>query len=91
MNKSKFGKMSLIGLSLLTSGLCAGCKDATKAQFAGLSKPHIIKQFSCGQVIGEWESTGSVSNEDRSDGWYFKDAKTGNLVELTGTVQITIK
>jgi hypothetical protein len=35
--------------------------------------------------------TGSVSNEKSSDGWYFEDAKTHNLVELTGDIQITIK
>ena len=91
VNRSKFGKMTLIGLSLLSVGLCAGCKDATQAQFSALSKPHIIKQFSGGVQVGEWESTGSISNEQRSDGWYFEDAKTHNLVELTGTVQITVK
>ena len=91
MNTSKFGKMSLIGLSLLSVGLCAGCKDATQAQFSALNKPHIIKQYSGGQLVGEWESTGSISNEERRDGWYFEDAKTGKLVELTGTVQITVK
>ena len=91
MNKSKFGKMSLICLSLLTVGLCAGCKDATQAQFSAMNKPHIIKQFSGGVQVGEWESTGSISNEEKSDGWYFEDSKTGKLVELTGTVQITVK
>ena len=91
MNESKIGTKSLIGLFLLTAILCAGCKDATQAQFAGLSKPHIIKQFSGGKQVGQWESTGSISNETQSDGWYFEDAETKNLVELTGTVQITIK
>lgn len=34
MNTSKFGKMSLIGLSLLTAGLCAGCsKEPTFVQY----------------------------------------------------------
>ena len=69
----------------------SGCKDATQAQFSGLGKPHIIKQFSGGVIVGEWESTGSISNETKSDGWYFEDAKTRKLVELTGTVQITVK
>ena len=35
MNKSKFGKMSLIGLSLLTVGLCvSGCDYKPRETFA---------------------------------------------------------
>lgn len=68
------------------------CKDATQAQFAALNKPHIIKQYGCdGKSINEWESTGSVSNEEHSDGWYFCDVKTMKLVEVTGTIAITVK
>jgi hypothetical protein len=78
-------------LVLLVALALAGCKDSRTAQFMAMGKHHIIKQFSGGQQIGEWESTGNISNEDRSDGWYFEDAKTHLLVELTGTVQITVK
>ena len=45
--------------------------------------------FGCdGKVIASWESTGNVSNQTQSDGWYFKDAKTGLLVEVTGNLVI---
>jgi hypothetical protein len=80
----------LLILIAVIAGL-TGCKDAEQAQFAGLSKPHIVKQYSGGVLVGEWESTGSISNETNSDGWYFEDAKTRNLVKVTGDIQITIK
>lgn len=69
----------------------AGCTDAGNSQIAALNKPHTIKQYSGGVLVGEWESTGIIKNEKNSDGWYFEDAKTHKLVELTGTVQITVK
>lgn len=41
-------------------------------------------------MIREWEATGNVSNESSSDGWFFKDEKTGLLVEVTGTLVIEV-
>lgn len=70
----------------------ASCKDAETAQFSSLGKPHIITMYGCdGRIIRQWESTGSVSNEDKSDGWYFEDAATGKLVEVTGPIVIEVK
>lgn len=69
-------------ISMLALLVLVGCTDA---------KPHTIKQYSGGVLVGEWESTGIIKNEQNSDGWYFEDAKTHKLVELTGTVQITVK
>lgn len=68
------------------------CKDATVSQFNALGKPHIITLYGCdGKVIKQWESTGSVSNEANSDGWFFEDAATRKLVEVTGTLVIEVK
>ena len=68
------------------------CKDSDLSQFKALSKPHLITLYSCnGSVIKQWESTGSVSNETNSDGWYFKDKETGKLIEVTGTLIIEVK
>ena len=72
--------------------LIASCKDAQTAQLSALGKPHIITQYGCdGKVINKWESTGGVSNEQNSDGWYFEDAKTHKLIEVTGTVLIEVE
>lgn len=74
---------------LLLLGIGVGCKDATVAQIGSLGSRHRITMYGCdGMVIGQWESTGNVSNESQSDGWYFEDAKTHKLVELTGALVI---
>lgn len=78
--------------SLIATMGVISCKDATQAQFNALGKPHIIKQYGCdGKIINQWESTGGVSNEEHSDGWYFEDASTRKLIEITGTIVIEVK
>lgn len=66
-----------------------GCKDATWGQLKSMGSAHDVKLYSGGQLVGEWTSTGNVSNEEHSDGYYFMDAKTGKLVEVSGSVVIT--
>ena len=79
-------------LIVLTIVSLASCKDAETAQLSSLGKPHIITMYGCdGRIIRQWESTGSVSNEDKSDGWYFEDAATHKLVEVTGPIVIEVK
>lgn len=69
-----------------------GCKDSTVSQFSALGKEHIITLYGCdGKIIKQWISTGSVSNEANSDGWYFEDKATGKLIEVTGTLTIEVK
>jgi hypothetical protein len=70
---------------------CTGCTGAARSNLAAYGMPHHIKQFSANQLIGEWDSTGMVSNEEQSDGFYFQDAATNKKVEVTGTLQITVK
>lgn len=83
-------KKTLLALFAIVS--LASCKDATTAQFKSLGQPHVITMYGCdGRIIRQWESTGSVSNEAHSDGWYFEDATTGKLVEVTGPIVIEVK
>ena len=79
-------------LTLFAIATLASCKDSETAQLKSLGKPHIITMYGCdGRIIRQWESTGSVSNEDKSDGWYFEDAATHKLVEVTGPIVIEVK
>lgn len=81
--------MKKIASLLAACLLFSGCKDATWAQFHSLGSKHRITMYSAGgQIIHVWESTGNVSNEEHSDGWYFEDAATHKLVELTGALVI---
>ena len=86
-------KKLFLALMLVASAtMMTSCKDATVAQFQALSKPHLIKQYGCdGKIINQWRSTGSVSNEQYSDGWYFEDAATGKLTEVTGSIVVTVE
>lgn len=77
---------------MILSLFITSCKDATQAQWQSLGKEHVILQLGCdGHVISRWCSTGNVSNEESSDGWYFEDSATHKLVEVTGMLQITVK
>lgn len=78
----------LLGISLCL-GLAA-CSNATQSEYGAWGQSHHIKQFSGGKLIEEWDSTGAVSNEDKSDGKYFQDVKTGKLVDVSGDIQITV-
>jgi hypothetical protein len=79
----------LIFISIL---FIAACKDSETAQWNAMGKSHIITLYGCdGKAIRTWESTGSVSNEEHSDGYYFEDAATNKLVEVGGTVVIEVK
>lgn len=89
MKKLLFG---LTTVMLITIIALSACKDAKRAQFNALGKPHIITLLGCtGDTLRRWESTGGVSNEEGSDGWYFEDVATGKLVEVTGTLVIEVK
>ncbi len=79
-------KMLIAGL--LMSALLFGCTDAQKSQISALGSRFKVTQFSGGKVVGEWESTGKVSTEPQSDGYYFTDKMTGKLIRVSGTIQV---
>jgi hypothetical protein len=83
-------KKLILIVSILALSFTLGCKDATRAQFSALGKRHKITLYSGGKVVGEWISTGNVSNQENSDGWYFEDEKTHRLVEVAGTLVIEV-
>ncbi len=78
-------KTKIVLLSIL---LLAGCKDSEMSQLSALGSKHKITVYSGGVAVKVYHSTGSVSNEANSDGWYFEDADTKKLVEVAGTLVI---
>jgi hypothetical protein len=64
--------------------LLTACTDANKKQWTSLGNKGHIVCYSGGKVIFEGDSTGKVSTESQSDGWYFEDAKTGKLIRVSG-------
>lgn len=66
----------------------AGCTDTDRASFAAIGNPGHIKCFSGGDVIFEGDSTGVIQTVSHSDGWEFKDEKTGKFIRVSGACVI---
>jgi len=82
--------MYVVLFSFLVSVLIVvGC-DAKLSKMTTMGTECKIELLDCsGNVVRAWTSTGKVLSEETSDGYYFKDKETGNLVEVTGTIVIT--
>lgn len=66
------------------------CTDAKKAKFSGFGSKFRIEMLNCdGTVARTWISSGKVSSEKNSDGYYFMEEGTDNLIEVTGRLIIT--
>lgn len=68
----------------------ASCTSAERSKFGGYGKNYTIKVVSCDTII-TYNSDGKVQSENNSDGYYFTDAATGKLVEVSGNVIIEEK
>jgi len=67
------------------SAILASCTDAKQAKLLGYGSTFTVKVLGPDTII-TYQSSGKVSSEANSDGYYFNDAKTGKLVEVSGTV-----
>lgn len=76
--------------TLLFTLFLQGCSDATQSRINASGNEHHVRQFSGGELIGEWCATGKIENESRSDGYYFNDRETGQLVSVSGDIQILV-
>ena len=81
---------------IATIALCAlalnatGCSRANYAAASAWGRNHHVQLYSGGKLIGEWETTGKIENEEHSNGYYFQDEKTGKMVMIDGQVIITV-
>jgi len=96
----KFNKMEIKKKGVLNTGVVAlfialvmgstSCTDAQRSKIGGLGNEFKVEMINCdGTVARSWISSGKVSSESNSDGYYFKDKKTGKLIEVTGRLVIT--
>jgi hypothetical protein len=82
-------KVILLSILLLLSlYLFTGCTSAQVAKFQSLGSKHKITLYSGGVAVRVWHSTGYIQNEEKSDGYYFKDDATGKLVSVSGQIVI---
>lgn len=67
----------------------SACTNAECAQYTSVGSPGHIVCFSGGQRFYEGDSSGKISTETSSDGWYFEEAKTRKLIRVSGDCLIT--
>lgn len=76
----------LFGLALLTA-----CTDAKTQRIWSRGTQFKVELINCdGSITHSWVSTGKVESSETSDGYYFEDASTGSLVEVSGDVVISV-
>lgn len=82
-------KVSIL-ISVIALFLVSSCTDAKREKMLmNYGKEFTVEMYSGGQLVRTWTSSGKVSSEAQSDGYYFKDKATGKLVEVAGDVVIT--
>ena len=80
---------NIVGLILLLVILSSiGCTSADRAKIFAYGSKHKITLYSGGIAVKVWHSSGAISNEAHSDGYYFKDDETGKLVSVSGQIVI---
>ncbi len=84
-------KILLIASAAAIAIALGGCTNADIAQLTALGSPASITCYSGGKVIYKGMSTGKIATESQSDGWYFQDASTHELVRVSGQCVIKQK
>jgi hypothetical protein len=79
-------KKLVIAVAVL-SMMMTSCTDAAMSKVGGYGDTFTVKVLGPDTVI-TYHSTGKVISEEKSDGYYFTNAATGKLVEVSGTVII---
>lgn len=69
---------------LIVSVLLFGCTDTQIASIDAYGKQGSIKCYSGGKLIYEGVATGRIQTVHQSDGWEFKDSKSGKFLRVTG-------
>lgn len=67
-----------------------GCSNAQWADVKAWGQRHHVKCWSGGVVIYDGHTTGKIENEDHSDGYFFQEEESGQLVRVSGNCLITV-
>jgi hypothetical protein len=80
----------ILGVVVLAAVLLAGCTSAEMSKIGAIGgSQHVTLYSNSGAVLGQWDSDGTVHNEENSDGLYFTDKSNGKLVRIAGTFIVT--
>lgn len=68
----------------------SGCSDAAMSKLSNklTGEAASVKCYSGDKLIYDGVSTGKISTEQSSDGYYFREKSSGDLVEVSGNCLI---
>ena len=78
--------IGLIVVAVLVAS--SACTDAQRGKIGAFGDSASVKCWSGGQKIFEGQSSGKVSSEENSDGYFFRDAADGKFKEVSGNCVI---
>ena len=78
-------------LVVFITALCVvSSTDAEMSKLGGFGDSFKVELINCdGSVSRSWISSGKVLSESNSDGYYFNDNESNQLIQVTGTIIIT--
>lgn len=71
-------------LTMSVGFIMMGCTNAEMSRFDAIGNPGEIDCYSGGYRIYHGKSTGVIHTEEGSDGWYFQEDSTKNLIRVSG-------
>ena len=75
--------MNKLSLAVFVVMVAVGCTDAQRAQVFTYGSPGEITCYSGGKEIYHGKSTGKIISEKDSDGWYFSEEGSGQLIRVS--------
>lgn len=74
---------------LIVLGLSSiSCTDARMSKLMSYGDSRSIECYSGGKMIYKGRSTGKITSEAQSDGYFFREQGTGKLLEVSGNCVI---
>lgn len=80
-------KLGILALVLAVFSF-SGCADGARAKIMAIGSPGEISCYSGGELFYHGFSTGKIATETSSDGWYFMEKGTNNLIRVSGACVI---
>lgn len=77
-------KKNIFALAVATAIFLPGCTDGFMGKMSAYGGSAEISCYSGGKLIYQGTSTGKVTSESSSDGYYFVDSEDDKLKEVSG-------
>jgi hypothetical protein len=75
-------------LFIMLAFTLTSCTDGRMSKLMSYGSSRSIECYSGAKLIYKGISTGKISSETQSDGYFFRDSATGKLMEVSGNCVI---